>query len=70
MALTDTFVQQVKHSGKPAGDKHTNAAGMCALEPAAGVCRAVMRFSERGRSACAPDLHLRAFGKTEKIVRL
>jgi len=27
-ALTDTFIQQVKHSGKPAGDKHADGGGM------------------------------------------
>lgn len=36
MALTDTFVKQVKHSGKPAGDKHTDGAGMYLLVKAAG----------------------------------
>jgi len=28
MALTDTFVRQVKHSGKPTGDKHTDGDAM------------------------------------------
>ncbi|MDB5957530.1 integrase arm-type DNA-binding domain-containing protein [Ramlibacter sp.] len=36
MALTDTFVRQVKHTGKPAGDKHTDSAGMYLLVKAAG----------------------------------
>ncbi|MBT9462527.1 integrase arm-type DNA-binding domain-containing protein [Hydrogenophaga sp.] len=36
MALTDTFVRQVKHSGRPAGDKHTDGAGMYLLVKAAG----------------------------------
>ncbi|MDP2406905.1 MAG: hypothetical protein Q8S71_05965 [Hydrogenophaga sp.] len=31
MALADTFVKQVKHSGKPAGDKHTGGDGMYLL---------------------------------------
>jgi integrase len=31
MALTDTFVKQVKHSGKPTGDKHTDGNGMYLL---------------------------------------
>src|SRR3990167_3195613 len=31
MALADTFVKQVKHSGKPAGDKHTDGDGMYLL---------------------------------------
>lgn len=36
MALTDTFVKQVKHSGKPAGDKYTDGAGMHLLVKASG----------------------------------
>lgn len=36
MALTDTFVKQVKHTGKPAGDKHTDSKGMYLLVKAAG----------------------------------
>lgn len=36
MALTDVFVRQVKHSGKPAGDKHTDGAGMYLLVKGAG----------------------------------
>jgi integrase len=36
MALTDTFVRQVKHSGKPAGDKYTDGGGMYLLVKAAG----------------------------------
>lgn len=36
MALTDVFVRQVKHSGKPAGDKHADGAGMYLLVRAAG----------------------------------
>jgi integrase len=36
MALTDTFTKQVKHTGKPAGDKHTDGEGMFLLVKAAG----------------------------------
>ena len=36
MALTDTFVRQVKHTGKPAGDKHTDGDGMYLLVKAGG----------------------------------
>lgn len=36
MALTDTFVRQVKHSGSPAGDKHSDAGGMYLLVKGAG----------------------------------
>lgn len=36
MALTDTFVRQVKHTGAPAGDKHTDGQGLYLLVKAAG----------------------------------
>ena len=36
MALADTFVRQVKHSGKPAGDKHTDGDAMYLLVKAGG----------------------------------
>lgn len=36
MALTDTFVRQTKHSGKPAGDKYADGDGMYLLVKAAG----------------------------------
>jgi integrase len=36
MALTDTFVRQVKHSGSPAGDKHSDGGGMYLLVKGAG----------------------------------
>jgi len=36
MALADTFVKQVKHTGKPAGDKHTDGDGMYLLVKAGG----------------------------------
>jgi integrase len=36
MALTDTFVRQVKHSGKVTGDKHADGGGMYLLVKAAG----------------------------------
>ena len=36
MALTDTFVRQVKHTGKLAGDKHTDGGGMYLLVKAGG----------------------------------
>lgn len=31
MPLTDTFARQVKHSGAPSGDKHTDGDGLCLL---------------------------------------
>ena len=36
MALTDTFVKQVKHSGKPTGDKYSDGGGMYLLVKAVG----------------------------------
>lgn len=36
MPLTDTFIRQVKHTGAPAGDKHTDGLGMYLLVKAAG----------------------------------
>ncbi|MDR3453792.1 MAG: integrase arm-type DNA-binding domain-containing protein [Rhodoferax sp.] len=36
MALTDTFVKQTKHSGKPTGDKYTDGGGMYLLIKAGG----------------------------------
>jgi integrase len=36
MALADTFVRQVKHTGKLAGDKHTDGGGMYLLVKAGG----------------------------------
>lgn len=36
MALTDTFVRQVKHTGAKAGDKHSDGGGMHLLVNAAG----------------------------------
>ena len=36
MALTDTFIKQVKHTGKATGDKHTDGGGMYLLVKAAG----------------------------------
>ena len=36
MALTDTFVRQIKHSGKPAGDKYTDSQALHLLVKAAG----------------------------------
>ena len=36
MALTDTFVRQIKHTGSTAGDKHTDGHGLLLLVKAAG----------------------------------
>lgn len=36
MAITDTFARQVRHSGAPAGDKHTDGDGMYLLVKSSG----------------------------------
>ena len=36
MALTDTFIRQIKHTGAPAGDKHADGQGLYLLVKAAG----------------------------------
>jgi hypothetical protein len=36
MALTDTFIKQVKHTGKPAGDRYADGGNMYLLVKAAG----------------------------------
>jgi hypothetical protein len=36
MALTDTFIRQVKHTGAPAGDKHTDGQGLILLVTSSG----------------------------------
>ena len=36
IALTDTLVKNTKHTGAPAGDKHTDGGGMHLLIKAAG----------------------------------
>ncbi len=36
MALADTFIRQVRHSGKPSGDKYTDSGGMYLLVKAGG----------------------------------
>jgi hypothetical protein len=51
MALTDAFIRQVKHSGKPAGDKHTDGAGMYLLVKAAGkYWRFDYRFADKRKT--------------------
>jgi integrase len=51
MALGDTFVRQVKHSGKPSGDKYTDGGGMYLLVSAAGkYWRMDYRFDGKRRT--------------------
>lgn len=51
MALTDTFTKNAKHSGKPAGDKHTDGGGMYLLVNAGGkYWRMDYRFAEKRKT--------------------
>lgn len=62
MALGDTFVRQVKHSGKPSGDKYTDSGGMYLLVSAAGkYWRMDYRFDGKRRTLALgvyPDVSL------------
>ena len=51
MALTDTFTKTVKHSGKPAGDKHCDGGGMYLHVKAAGkYWRMAYRIHDKQRT--------------------
>lgn len=51
MALTDTFIRNVKHSGAPAGDKHTDGHGLFLLVKAAGkYWRLNYRFANKQKT--------------------
>ena len=51
MPLTDTFVKQAKHSGKPAGDKHSDGGGLYLLIMAAGkYWRMAYRFGGKQKT--------------------
>ena len=51
MALTDTFTKTVKHSGKPAGDKHSDGGGMYLHVKAAGkYWRMAYRIHDKQRT--------------------
>ena len=51
MALTDTFTKNTKHSGKPAGDKHTDGGGMYLLVNAGGkYWRMDYRFADKRKT--------------------
>lgn len=52
MALTDTFIKNsTKHSGKPAGDKHTDGGGMYLLVKSAGkYWRMDYRFADKRKT--------------------
>jgi len=51
VALTDTFIRQVKHSGAPAGDKHTDGHGLFLLVKEAGkYWRMNYRFASKQKT--------------------
>ena len=51
MALTDTFTKNAKHSGKPAGDKHTDGNGMYLLVNSGGkYWRMNYRFADKRKT--------------------
>jgi integrase len=51
MALTDTFTRQVKHSGRPAGDKHSDGGGLYLHVTGAGkYWRMAYRFNGKQRT--------------------
>ena len=51
MALADTFIRQVKHSGAPAGDKHTDGQGLFLLVKAVGkYWRMDYRFNNKRKT--------------------
>lgn len=51
MALTDTFIKNTKHSGKPAGDKHTDGGGMYLLvNPSGKYWRMDYRFASKRKT--------------------
>jgi len=62
MALTDTFVKNVKHTGAPAGDKHTDGGNMYLLVNAAGkYWRLNYRFDSKQKTLALgvyPDVPL------------
>ncbi|MBS0308489.1 MAG: integrase arm-type DNA-binding domain-containing protein [Proteobacteria bacterium] len=51
MALTDTFIKQTKHTGKPAGDKYADGGGMYLLINATGkYWRMDYRFGDKRKT--------------------
>ena len=62
MALTDTFVKNVKHTGTAAGDKHTDGGGMYLLVNASGkYWRINYRFADKRKTLALgvyPDVGL------------
>jgi integrase len=51
MAITDTFVKQIKHSGRPAGDKHSDGQGLYLHVTSAGkYWRLAYRFGGKQKT--------------------
>lgn len=50
MGLTDTFIKNTKHSGKAAGDKHSDGGGLYLHIKAAGK---YWRLGFAGRRSCS-----------------
>lgn len=75
MALTDTFVKNAKHTGRPAGDKYADGGGMYILVNAGGkYWRLDYRFAEKRRTLALgtyPEVSLaKARTKREKAREL
>jgi len=62
MALTDTFVKNIKHTGAPAGDKHADGGGMYLLVNVSGkYWRINYRFADKRKTLALgvyPDVGL------------
>jgi integrase len=73
MALTDTFLRQVKHSGAPAGDKYTDGQGMFLLVKAAGkYWRMNYRYAEKQKTLALgvyPEVSLAKARKRRETAR-
>lgn len=73
MALTDTFVRQVKHTGAAAGDKYTDGQGMFLLVKAAGkYWRMNYRYAEKQKTLALgvyPEVSLAKARKRREAAR-
>src|SRR5471032_963825 len=73
MALTDTFVRQIKHSGAAAGDKYTDGQGMFLLVKAAGkYWRMNYRYAEKQKTLALgvyPEVSLAKARKRRETAR-
>lgn len=73
MALTDTFVKQVKHSGQSAGDKHADGGGMYLLVKAVGkYWRLDYRFAGKRKTLALgtyPEITLAAARQRREAAR-